>query len=146
MADSRLARLTMGEIMKRELRTTTPETPIEEAAAAMNDGKIGALPVMRGGKPIGIITETDIFRTFFSLFASEGRGARITFDATKGEDVFNVLGQFARRDGVKVVSLIQTVQDNQPVCVVRITGEGVDDLVDDLWRSGHLVLNVLRFG
>jgi acetoin utilization protein AcuB len=144
--DARQTQLTAGEIMKKNAWTTTPETPVEEAAAAMNEQKVGALPVLRGAKIVGIITEADIFRAFSSLFSAEGRGARITFDASKSEDVFEVIGKFARRDGVHVVSLIQTLQDKQPVYVVRVMGEGVDPLVDDLWRSGHLVLSVLRFG
>ena len=138
-------RFTVNEIMSREVRTTTPDTPIEEAAAFMCDHKIGALPVVRAGKLIGIITESDIFRAFVSLFSAEGAGARITFDATKGEDVFSLIADFATRDGVKVISLISTEEENRPVCVVRITGTAVDAVLDDLWRSGHLVLNVLRY-
>jgi hypothetical protein len=29
--------------------------------------------------------------------------------------------------------------------MVRIAGEGVDDVLDDLWSSGHIVINVIRF-
>ena len=33
--------------MSRHLQTTTPETPIEEAARLMTENKIGSLPVLR---------------------------------------------------------------------------------------------------
>lgn len=135
----------VGEIMKRQLLTTTPDTPIEQAAALMQREKIGGLPVVRGRALVGVITESDIFRAFVSLFGSERGGARITFDASKGEDVFGGMAQRAGRDGVQVVSLMWTKQADQPVCVARVTGRGVDKLLDDLWASGHTVLNVLRF-
>lgn len=143
--DARQAPQTAAEIMNRELEITTPATPIEEAAATMRDRKIGALPVMHEGHMVGLITESDIFRAIVSLFSLPGKGARITFDMSRDEDVFSFIGQLARKHGVRVVSLISAEQDNRPECVVRVAGDKVDRFLDDLWASGHLVLNVLRF-
>ena len=143
--DARQAPQTAGEIMQRQVETTTPATPIEEAAAIMRDEKIGALPVMYEGHMVGLITESDIFRAIVSLFSLPGKGVRITFDMSRDEDVFGLIGQMARKRGMRVVSLISTEQDNRPECVVRVAGENVDKFLDDIWASGHLVLNVLRF-
>jgi acetoin utilization protein AcuB len=137
--------VTVGEIMSRYLVTTTPETPIEEAAAVMRERKIGALPVLRGHELVGLITESDIFRAFVSLFTSSDGGIRVTFDMSAGEDVFGFIAATARERKVSVVSLISSQQDNRPVCVVRLTGGAIDDLLDDLWSSHHTVLNVIRF-
>jgi hypothetical protein len=46
---------------------------------------------------------------------------------------------------VKVVSLITSQQDDRPVCVVRFTGGAIDELLDDLWASNHVILNIIRF-
>ena len=46
--DARLTPTTVSQIMTANPRTTTPDTPIEEAAALMCAHKIGALPVLRG--------------------------------------------------------------------------------------------------
>jgi CBS domain-containing protein len=143
--DARQAPQSVGEIMQRETETTTPATPIEEAAAVMRDKKIGALPVLHEGRLVGLITESDIFRAIVSLFSLPGKGARITFDMSRDEDVFSFIGQLARKHGVRVVSLLSAEQDNRPECVVRVAGDKVDRFLDDLWASGHLVLNVLRF-
>jgi hypothetical protein len=32
-----------------------------------------------------------------------------------------------------------------PVCVVRVAGGNVDQMMDDLWSSGHSIENVIRF-
>jgi acetoin utilization protein AcuB len=143
--DARLTPTVVSQIMTPNPRTTTPDTPIEEVAAMMCAHKIGALPVLRNKTIAGIITESDIFRAFASLLGSDEKGARITFDATKGEDVFELMGKFSRREKVRVISLIWTEQDQRPVCVVRLTGEGVEKVLDDLWESGHIVVNVTRF-
>lgn len=143
--DARLTPTTVGEIMTANPRHTTPEAPIEDAASLMCTHKIGALPVLREKVLAGIITESDIFRAFVSLFGSGENGARITFDATQGEDVFELLGKLSKRHHLKVSSLIWTLHDQLPVCVVRVSGQGVDQILDELWNSGHPVVNVIRF-
>ena len=143
--DARVTPTIVSEIMRWDLHTTTPEAPVEEAAAMMLEKKVGALPVLRGKHLAGIITESDIFRAFVSLFTSDESGARITFDATKGEDVFELLSKLSKRDKVRVLSLVWTQQGNQPVCVARVVGTGADKLLEHLWESGHLVLNVIRY-
>jgi CBS domain-containing protein len=39
-----------------------PDATIREAALLMADRKIGCLPVVEGGRLIGIVTETDVLR------------------------------------------------------------------------------------
>jgi acetoin utilization protein AcuB len=67
-------------VMVKDVITTTEDTPIEEAAHLMLENKIGCLPVMRDDKLVGIITESDIFRTFMELFAAREKGLRITLE------------------------------------------------------------------
>ena len=67
-------------VMVKNVITTTEDTPIEEAAHLMLDHKIGCLPVIRDDKLVGIITESDIFRTFMELFAAREKGLRITLE------------------------------------------------------------------
>ena len=122
-----------------------PETPIEDAAAMMRDQKIGALPVLRDGKLVGLITESDIFRALVDLFTVPGPGARINFDTSAGEDVFAFIVPLAQKHRMKVVSLISAHEHDQPVCVLRVAGENIDRMLEHLWGSGHRVLNVLRF-
>jgi acetoin utilization protein AcuB len=143
--DARLTPTTVAQIMTANPHTVSPETPIEEAAALMCAHKIGSLPVLRDKTLAGIITESDIFRAFVSLFGSDQKGARITFDATQGEDMFELVGKLSRRHHLKVSSLIWTRHDELPVCVVRVVGEGVDQMLEELWSSGHPVVNVIRF-
>jgi CBS domain-containing protein len=48
------------EIMTSSVRTATPETPLREVAAMMRDGDVGSLPVVDGGRLVGIVTDRDI--------------------------------------------------------------------------------------
>jgi acetoin utilization protein AcuB len=73
-----LSKLKVDEVMTSELVTVVEDTPIEEAAKVMVDNNIGGLPVLRDGKLVGIITESDVFKVFLEMFASRQKGVRMT--------------------------------------------------------------------
>ena len=144
VADTRQAHITAAEIMSRSLQTVTPETPIEEAARIMRDEKISTLLVVQKAKLVGLITESDIFRAFVSILDFPKGGVRITFEIAKEEDIFGLIAPVALRWGVHVASLMSVQQGDRKLCMVRISGTAVDKMLDELWKSGHNVLNVLR--
>jgi acetoin utilization protein AcuB len=96
---SLLDRVTVREVMVRKVITTTEDTPIEEAAHLMLDHKIGCLPVLRDGKLVGIITESDVFRTFMELFAARQKGLRITMTVPDREGELAKVAQAIANQG-----------------------------------------------
>jgi len=74
-----ISKITVKDVMAKKVLTVTEDTPIEEAARIMVDNKIGGLPVMRGDKVVGIITETNLFRIFLELMGAREKGVRATF-------------------------------------------------------------------
>ena len=82
---SLLDKLKVKDVMVRDVLTTSEDTPIEEAAQLMLERKIGCLPVMRKGELVGIITESDIFRTFMELFSARIKGLRLTMEVPDRE-------------------------------------------------------------
>ncbi len=60
----RLAVLPVSEVMTRDVVTVGPGTDLREAASLMRRKKIGGLPVMHGGRVVGMVTETDVLRAF----------------------------------------------------------------------------------
>jgi hypothetical protein len=93
---------------------------------------------------VGIITESDIFRAFVSMLESPRGSVRITFNMAKGEDIFGLIHRLASPRQVRVISLVSSRHHDTPVCVVRLAGGELDAFLDDIWKSGHHVLNVLR--
>jgi len=55
-----MADLKVRDIMTTDPVTVTPTTSVTEAAHLMVDNRIGALPVIDGGKLIGLVTEGDL--------------------------------------------------------------------------------------
>jgi acetoin utilization protein AcuB len=73
-----VSKLTVAQVMKKEVITVTEDTPVEDAARIMTDRKIGSLPVVRDGQLVGIVTETDLFRLFQELLGARKKGVRLT--------------------------------------------------------------------
>ena len=57
-----LRTLEVGDVMTVPAVTIGPEAPVQEAARAMEEKRIGCLPVIEGGRLVGILTDTDILR------------------------------------------------------------------------------------
>ena len=72
------SRITVEQVMTRKVITVDENDPLEEAARIMVDNKVGGLPVMRDGKLVGLITETDIFKTFMEMMGARDQGVRLT--------------------------------------------------------------------
>ncbi len=67
-----LNKLKVKDIMSKEVTTIRSDDTIKTAASLMNEGKIGALPVVKNRTElIGIITESDIFRILIAWFNEE---------------------------------------------------------------------------
>lgn len=73
-----ISKILVEEVMTKKVITVEEDTPIEEAARVMADNKFGALPVVRDGQIVGIITETDIFKILLELMGARESGVRVT--------------------------------------------------------------------
>jgi acetoin utilization protein AcuB len=74
--------LTVNKIMKEKVITIDEDSPLEDAAVIMSDNKISALPVIRGKSLLGIITKTDLFKSFLNLLGGKRSGVRIAVVAS----------------------------------------------------------------
>lgn len=70
---------TIIEVMRTDVISVPPDTPIEVAARLMLDNKIGALPVIEDGSdaPVGIITQSDLFEVLVGLLGGSGPSTRL---------------------------------------------------------------------
>jgi acetoin utilization protein AcuB len=137
-----LAKLTVGDVMTRNVITTTEFTPLEEAAKVMVDNKIGALPVMRGDKLVGIITETDIFKVFLELLGAREKGLRLTLLVPEAQGVLASLTGTIAELGGNIIALGTFKGEDPTNRIVTVKVEGVDkDKLLNAIRS--LVLEVL---
>ena len=53
---------TAAEVMTRDVVTVPPDATLRQAARLMTRHRISALPVVKGGVVIGVVSETDLLR------------------------------------------------------------------------------------
>lgn len=138
-----LSKLTIDEVMTRKPITVAEDTPIEQAAILMMDNDVGALPVMRGQQVVGIITESDLFKTFIELFSARESGVRLTLlvPEVKGE-LYTITHTISEMGG-NILSL-GTFQGEDPtnrLLTVKVTGVDEDALIEKMQAVGAEVLD-----
>jgi acetoin utilization protein AcuB len=142
---SLLTKVKVKDVMVKDVITTSEDTPIEEAAHLMLDHKIGCLPVLRDGRLVGIITESDLFRTFMELFAARERGLRITMEVPNREGELALVAQAVTDQGGNIVAC-GTFLAQDPVMaglVIKVRNVDRETLVTGLSQiEGAKVLDI----
>lgn len=62
-----LNKMTVGEIMEKEVKTISKDAQLEDAISTMRHNDIGVLPVMDGKQVVGIITTNDVLDGFLDI-------------------------------------------------------------------------------
>lgn len=59
--------VTVETVMTRKVLTLAPDDTVAEAARVMRKGRIGALPVVAGGRLVGLITRSDLLDVLVAM-------------------------------------------------------------------------------
>ncbi len=126
------ARITVSQVMTREVITVEEDDPLEEAARIMVDNKIGGLPVMREGKLVGIVTETDIFKTFMEMMGARDQGVRLTLLCPEHRGELATLTSAVAELGGNIISLgtFWGKDATNALVTMKVAGVDKDKLVE----------------
>jgi CBS domain-containing protein len=134
----------IGELMRREVRTTTGSATVAEVARMLRDGGISSVVVLDDGRLSGIITERDVVTVVAAgkdpATTPVREGMTTDLDTVEPRtDVLDAAARMARRR----IRHLPVVQDGTVVGMVSIrdlSGWAVDELtggheLPDLERS-----------
>ncbi len=85
--------LCVRQVMDPHYVAIGPDVPLEEAALVMLQERVNRLLIVEGGRLIGIITASDIFRQLVNILGGGSSAVRLTVE------VDNVPGQLAQLTG-----------------------------------------------
>jgi acetoin utilization protein AcuB len=118
-----MAKIKMKDVMTKDVITVTEDTPLEEAARVMADNKIGGVPVMRDGKLVGMITETDLFKTFLEMLGGREEGVRISMFVPDEEGMLAKITGKISEMGVNITALGTIMGEDPSTYLVTIRVE-----------------------
>ena len=142
-----LGRILVHEVMAREVATAHPDDPIEEAANALRERKIGCLPVIEDGALVGIVTSSDVMEALVYLMGAHEPGNRLeVVMPDRPGTLAGVSGIFGEL-GINIVSVVAGPRRPLPgssepgrVAVFRADTIDLREAVDILERAGYTVL------
>lgn len=140
-----LWKLKIDELMTHKVVSVSLDTPIEEAAQLMVNTRIGGLPVVDDNNHVaGVITETDIFKTFVEMLGSGESGLRLTLDVPAGAGVLAGLTQTIYGLGgiIESVGSWDTEAADRRHILIKVRGVDKDQLVDALEAIDDHVVDV----
>jgi acetoin utilization protein AcuB len=122
-----LDQLTLEQIMTRPVLAVDENCNLTSAAHFMIQHDIGCLPVLREGELAGIITETDIFKTFVEVMGGGEPGSRVEIQvADKKGQLLRAL-ELLYAAGSYIVSLTTFKDDSGAYTIASIKQRGAEE-------------------
>ena len=148
---SLLDKLSVKDIMREKVITVSEGATLEEAALIMYNNKVGGLPVIsQVGALVGIITATDILKTFIEVMGLPGGGkTRLTLEVENKIGVMAEITKIFADNGINIDSFITCKQKNNLYeLVVRLEDrpQGFDDIKNALDARGYKVIHSVNIG
>ncbi len=140
-----VAKMTVKDIMSKNLVTVTPDTTVESAVALAQNKQVGALPVIEDGALVGIVTTDDFFYKILNPMLGIGKpGIRILIhncgtpkcvqQIMEIMDVMEVIGK--KRVKILAVHSMPTVDGEQPQLMLHLDNADPARIIKVLSDSG----------
>jgi acetoin utilization protein AcuB len=135
-----LAKMTVREIMAKDLVTVTPDTTVESAVALAQTKGVGALPVVEDGKLVGIVTTNDFFYKIFNPMLGINRpGTRVVVHSAANPKGFQDVGESMKKQGAKLIAIHQgpPIDDQEKDLLVQLDTSDASVFLKELAAKGY---------
>jgi acetoin utilization protein AcuB len=120
-----MSKIQVEKAMTRQVISIAPDEPIEEAARVMVDHEISGIPVVEGGALVGIIAETDLFKTFLEVLGAREPGIRLTVLVPKAPGQLAKISQAIFAAGGNIISLGTFYGQSSDTAEITLKVDGV---------------------
>ena len=106
-----LDKLTVGEIMTRNVITISPDISVEEATTLLHDNKIGCLPVVEDGNLVGMLTEDDVMEILIEVMGMKEKGSRLEVVVDDKPGALADITRIIKEHNVNITSVVTDISD-----------------------------------
>jgi acetoin utilization protein AcuB len=143
-----LQNLRTSDVMVRDVVSARPGDPIEEAANAMWERKIGCLPVVEDGALVGILTSSDVMEALVQLMGAHEPGSRLVASMPDRPGTLAGAAGIFGELGINIVSVVAGSRQEPPpgeqgpwrAAIFRIDTINPKEAIEILERAGYSVL------
>lgn len=139
-----LSKLKVEKVMQKKVITIEEDVVVEEAARIMVDNNISALPVMRDGALVGIVSDGDLYRLFIKLFGARQEGVRLTILLPERTGELKQISQVIADLGGNVISLLicDGTDVTNKMCIIKVSGIARPTLVEAIQAIALEIIDV----
>ena len=122
-----IGKVKIRKIMRSPVITATPDTPVEEAALLLHDHQISCLPILEGGKVVGIVTDKDMYAALIHITGVQQDGHRICVLLEDVPGSIREAADIIRQHGFGVESILSShakTPSGKRQVVIRTRGQG----------------------
>ena len=141
-----LDHLKVQDIMTNDAITVSQETQVEEAARIIYGHKIGALPVMKNKKLVGIISVMDILGIFIEMMGMLKSSSRIDVLMKETQVNFDKISKIIHKNNGQIISVGITPypeDKKKSVYLFRLESCNAKPIARDIKKEGFVVTSVL---
>ena len=137
-----LGDLTLQDLMIKNPITVKPDDDIETAAQLIYKYKIGGMPVVKGNKLVGIVTGTDMLRTFIDMMGLLTASSRIDVVIGDAPDAFRKAVRIIHENGGDIINVSMTVKEtSKRIYYFRLARCNTAVIKSVLKKEGYKVLS-----
>lgn len=132
----------LHSIMTTNVITGHPLDFVEEISAVLYEYRIGCLPILKHGKVVGIVTESDLLHTFVQLTGAHQPGSHIEVKVSNVAGMLAEVSTVFQNHNVNISSVLVYPDHDEryKVLVFRVQTMNTIHIVADLEAEGYTVL------
>jgi acetoin utilization protein AcuB len=133
----------LHSFMKKEVVSGHPLDFVEEIAYLFYENQIGCLPIVRDGKLVGILSETDVLHTFVELTGANQPGSQIEVKVPNKSGILYEVASVIHRRKANILSALvypDKQDERYKILVFRVQTMNPLELINALKKEGHTVL------
>lgn len=138
------SKITVGELMIKDVFTCTPTTLLEDAGRIIRDKRVGNLPVIENDVVVGVVSETDILDFLLDITGSKlANTTRIAINLpNKARALAGLLNKINDAGGyiATVVSPISKEDSPKRIAIVRYIADNPAELDKHLQELGYEII------
>lgn len=132
----------LNSIMTKDVITAHPLDFVEEASILFYRHQIGCLPIVSDNRLVGILTETDVLKTFIELTGAHQPGSQLEVRVENRPGTLEKIVHIISEKQINILSTLIYPDDNSyyKIIVLRIQTINPLPVVEELRKNGFEVL------
>ncbi|MFQ5457536.1 MAG: CBS domain-containing protein [Myxococcota bacterium] len=129
----------VSDYMTSSVITVSPDTDVERAARIFRKHHIAGLPVLRGNRLVGIITESDVLDALIEVAGHNTRRARIEFTIPRKPEHFHHICDLIKERGGQLLRAERHLRlnDRGLDVVLQVAAPAFDRVLEALEGAGY---------